>query len=71
MYHICMNENILTVQEFANKIKASRQTVMRRIKKGEILAFRLSGSNKSHYRIKESEVERLISFQLHKTLGKE
>ena len=67
MYHMFMEEKILTVLEFARKIKASRQTVLRRIKKGEILAFRLSDSEKSHYRIKESEVDRLISFQLHKT----
>jgi len=71
MYHIGMNEKILSVKEFAGKIKVTRLTVMRMIKAGKILAFRLSDAQKSPYRIKESEVDRLISFELHKKMLKE
>lgn len=67
MYIDDMNESILTTDEFAKKIKTNRRTVIKLIKDGKILAFRLSDSPKSPYRIKESEVERLISFELHKT----
>lgn len=61
-----MNDNILTLDEFAEKIKVTRLTVLKLIKEGKILAFRLSERPKSPYRIKESEIERLISFELHR-----
>lgn len=66
-----MNESILTVNEFAKKIKVTRMTVMKMIKLGKIVAFRLTDSPKSPYRIKESEIDRLISFELHKKMIKE
>jgi excisionase family DNA binding protein len=59
-----MNNNILTVDEFAEKIKVTRLTVLKLIKEGKILAFRLSKAPKSPYRIKESEIERLITYEL-------
>jgi len=61
-----LDENIYTVAEFAKKTKTDRRTVINWIKKGIILAFRLSDNAKSHYRIKGSEVDRLISYQLQK-----
>lgn len=61
-----MNEELLTVTEFAKKIKASRLTVLRMIWDGRIIALRLSDADKSPYRIKGSEVERLISWGLDK-----
>lgn len=69
MYNDAMNDSILTLDEFAEKIKATRLTVLRLIKSGKILAFRLSDRPKSPYRIKESEVDRLISFDLQKKHG--
>jgi excisionase family DNA binding protein len=71
MYHCDMQNDIVTVDEFAKLIGSTRGTVIRLIKSGKILAFRLSDSMKSPYRIKRSEVERLISFELHKNYGKE
>lgn len=71
LYSHSMNENILTLNEFAKKIKATRLTVMKMIKSGKIIAFRLSSAPKSPYRIKESEIERLISFELHKRYEEE
>lgn len=61
-----MNEDILTVKEFGLLIGASRLTVMNLIKSGKIVAFRLSDLPRSPYRIKSSEVDRLISWELHK-----
>lgn len=61
-----MNEELLTVTEFAKKIKSSRLTVLRMIWEGKIIGFRLSDAKKSPYRIKGSEVERLISDGLEK-----
>lgn len=61
-----MNEDLLTVTEFAKKIKSSRLTVLRMIWEGKIIALRLSDAKKSPYRIKGSEVERLISLELSK-----
>lgn len=66
-----MNNNVLSVNEFAKRIKSSRLTVIKMIKEGKILAFRISDSPKSHYRIRESEIDRLISFELHKRMEKE
>jgi excisionase family DNA binding protein len=60
------DSTLLTISEFARKIKTSRPTVMRMIEEGKILAFRLSDIPGSHYRIKSTEIERLISWELEK-----
>lgn len=65
-----MNEELLTVTEFAKKIKSSRLTVLRMIWEGKIIGFRLSDAKKSPYRIRESEIDRLISWQLNKRMEK-
>ncbi|MGJ0428479.1 hypothetical protein [Methylobacter sp.] len=57
---------IYTVTKFAERIGATRGVVLRMIKNGRILAFRLSDCKKSAFRIRESEIDRLISFELHK-----
>jgi excisionase family DNA binding protein len=64
VYNGSMQNEILTVAEFAAKIKVKPLTVLKLIKEGKILAFRLSEAKKSPYRIKESEIERLITFEL-------
>lgn len=54
-----MSINFLTVEEFAERIKMSRATVVRAIKAGKIFAIRPSLGVKAPYRIAESELERL------------
>jgi len=54
-----MEVNFLTVAEFAKKIKMTPLTVRKAIKDGTIFASRISLGKKSHYRIAESELERL------------
>jgi excisionase family DNA binding protein len=63
-----MNDNIFTLKEFAKRIKVGRLTVMKMIKQGKIIAFRVSDAPKSPYRIRESEIDRLISFELNKKI---
>src|SRR6187455_357875 len=58
------NNAYLTISEFAQKLKISRQTVVKMIKEGIIEALKLSTSESSHYRIKESEIEKLYSYKL-------
>lgn len=60
------NEKVFTVTEFAKRINSSRPTVLRMIKEGSIIAFRLSNAKRSSFRIKESEIDRLISLELNR-----
>jgi len=66
-----MNDNVFTLMEFAKRIKVGRLTVMKMIKQGKIIAFRVSDAPKSPYRIRESEIDRLVSFELNKRMLKE
>jgi len=50
----------MTMSEFSKKIGISRITVMKMIKSGRIKALRLTDAPKSPYRIRESEIDRLI-----------
>jgi len=43
--------------------------VLRMIDEGKIIAFRLSDAPRSSWRIRESEIDRLISLQLQKRFG--
>lgn len=61
-----MNEEFLTLNEFAKKIRCHKKYVLEMIKDGKILAFRLTDAPHSHWRIKSSEVDRLISYELNK-----
>ena len=51
--------NYLTVEEFAKRMKIHPGTVRRAIKEGRIFASRPSSGKRAHYRIAESELERL------------
>jgi excisionase family DNA binding protein len=62
-----MDDEIFTVDEFAKINKTTRATVLRWIKSGKILAYRLSDSPKSSYRIRGCEIHSLITYDLHKT----
>lgn len=65
-YMALHDDKIYSVTDFAKRIQCSRGIVLRLIKNGKILAFKLSNAPKSAYRIRESEIDRLISFELHK-----
>jgi excisionase family DNA binding protein len=54
-----MTVNFLTVEEFAQRIKMCRGTVIRSIREGKIFATRPSPGKRAPYRIAESELERL------------
>jgi excisionase family DNA binding protein len=54
--------NFLTVLEFAKRMKMHPSTVRRAIRNGMIFATKTSVGKKPHYRISESELER-IHFQ--------
>ena len=58
-------ENIYTVSEFAKRLGCTRGVVLRMIKNGRVLSFRLSNATKSPHRIKESEIDRLVKCQIH------
>ena len=60
-----MDEKIYTVSEFAKKLGCNRGAVLRMIKYGKIQSFRLGNSPKSSHRIKASEIDRMISEQIH------
>ena len=66
LYNGVMSEEILTVNQFAERLGTTRQVVHKMIKEGRILAFRLSNTATGRYRIKSSEIDRLISFELNK-----
>lgn len=54
----------LTVKEFASKLRIHPSTVRRAIQDGRIHAFRVGKGKKSTFRILESELERMIAFDL-------
>ena len=57
---------ILTIDEFAKKLRVSRSTVVKMIKQGRIIPIRLTKAKKTHYRIDTIEIQRLKSFEVHK-----
>lgn len=65
-----MQFTFFSVLEFAKILKVSRQTVIKMIKSGRIVALRLTGAKKSPYRIKSSEIERVQIMELDKIIKK-
>jgi excisionase family DNA binding protein len=51
--------NFLTIDEFAQKIKMSPNTIRTAIRKGKIFATRFGSGTRSPYRICETELERI------------
>jgi len=51
---------LLTVEEFAKKVKSSPHTIRKAIRTGKINAFRPGIGKKAPYRIPETEIERLL-----------
>jgi excisionase family DNA binding protein len=54
-----MEDEILTIKEFAALVKMHYNTIFRAIKKGRINAFRISSGKKAAYRIPKSEINRI------------
>lgn len=54
-----MEMNFLTVEEFAKRLKMHPGSIRRSIQQGKIFATKLTNGKKAHYRIPESELERL------------
>lgn len=63
-----MTYTFYTVQEFANLLKVSRQTVIKMIKTGRVVSLRLTGAKKSPFRIKSTELERIQVMELDKII---
>ena len=55
---------LLTVKEFAAKLGVSPITVRRAIAYGRIHGFRVGTGKKASFRIAESELERMMAFDL-------
>jgi excisionase family DNA binding protein len=63
-YTWSMEIKLLTVKEFAAKFKVHPSTIRRAIECGRIHAFRIGNGRRASYRILESEIERVIAFDL-------
>jgi excisionase family DNA binding protein len=61
-----MNDKFYTVDEFAEMVKMSPQTIRRCIRKGRIMACRPAIGKKSPYRIHASEIMRILSVDYQK-----
>lgn len=59
---------ILTVQEFAERMKLHPNTVRYHIRSGHILAFKTGNGKKSSYRIFCSEIPRMAAFSSSKMI---
>lgn len=59
-----MELNLLTAKEFAAKLRVHPSTIRRAIESGRIHAFRVGNGKKASFRIPESEIERMMAFDL-------
>lgn len=63
-----LNNGLLTVEEFANKLKVHPHTVRSAIKKGHISAFRVNTGSRSPFRIPSSEIYRMAEVNLEEVI---
>ncbi len=63
-------EKVLTVKEFAARVKVHPNTIRRAIKNGRIAAFRIGGGPRSALRIPESEIKRIAFLDLEEYIEK-
>lgn len=59
-----MNEDFLSINDFAKILKIHPNTVRRQIKKGKINIIKFGSEKKPLYRIPKSEIERLAFFTM-------
>lgn len=65
-----MEEEYLSVKEFASLVGVHYNTIIRAIRSGRLNAFRLSSSRKAGYRIARSEIHRLAFMNLEEMVCK-
>lgn len=65
-----MKNKLLTVKEFAALLRVHPITVRRAIEYGRIHACRVGTGKKASYRIFESELERMMAFDLSEIIVK-
>jgi excisionase family DNA binding protein len=68
-----MNElenEFLSIKEFAAKVNVHANTIRRAIKSGRIQAFRIGGGKKSSYRIPKSEIGRIALFDMEEMIDR-
>lgn len=53
-------DDVFTVQEVAAALKIHQQTVWKMIRSGQLPAFRLTAAPKSPYRIRGTDVSRMV-----------
>jgi excisionase family DNA binding protein len=65
-----MNEfgKFLTIKEFAEKLRVHPNTIRKAIKNGKINAFQTGTGKKSSYRISETELGRIVEFDMTKII---
>ena len=66
-----VENDFLSIKEFAYKLGVHPNTIRRSIKRGRISAFRVGGGKKSIYRIPKSETNRLAFCDLESFIQKE
>jgi len=59
-----LEKHFYTVQEFSDLLRIHRNTVLKSIKDGRILAFRVGNGIRSSFRIPYSEIDRMALFDL-------
>lgn len=65
-----MENDFLSIKEFASKLRVHPNTIRRAIKNGRINALRLSSTKKSTYRIARTEIDRIALFDMEEMIDK-
>ncbi len=65
-----LNEEFLTVKEYAKLLGIHPNTVRRSIKTGRLSAFKVGSGKRSNYRISRSEINRMAFADLEKVIEK-
>lgn len=65
-----MENDFLTIKEFADKIKVHHHTVRRAIKSGRICAFKVGAGKRSTYRIAKTEINRIALLDMEEMIEK-
>lgn len=69
-YNEVMNDEYLSILEFAHLVKVHPNTIRNSIKCGKISAFRVGPGKRSKLRIAKSEIQRLALLDLREVMKK-
>lgn len=69
-YMNSIENDFLSVKEFASKLGVHANTIRRSIKNGRISAFKIGSGKRSSYRIAKTEVNRMALFDLEEVIDK-